>query len=864
MSRQKFLKEQELIIQKKWGNDKYCCDAPNTYDIDNKKKFFVTFPFPYMNGRLHLGHTFTILKADVMARYYMTLGYNVLFPFGFHLTGIPIVAAANRLKQGDTKQFETMQKMNIEGKEIIKFVDPVHWIEYFPKIALEEDLPLIGCAIDYRRSFVTTDINPYFDSFVRWQFDKLNSLGYLKFGKKMVIFSEKDGQPCSHADRSVGEEVELKEYKIAIVEKHAKSFFVTYEPSIPLNTFAKSLDFTTSLSRRNITNINQLQLNNKQTYIPNYFYKNISKQNEIIEENIVSDNEIDMNDVLIIKYFSSMTDTTFHHGSGIYSSDPNLNWIPYYEPESEVISRSGDKCIVAATDQWYILYDDPKWKLQVQEYVMNQMSFTDIGVKQMLLESINNSHPWPFSRTFGMGSKIPFDEKYLIDSLSDSTIYMAYYTISHLITKIPQDKMSNDIWDSIFFQKDIPLAKEMYSLFEKMRNEFLYWYPMDLRVSGKDLISNHLTMMLFNHMAIFGEKLMPKSIYANGHILVNGAKMSKSQGNFITLRKAVDNYGASITRFIACQAGDDIDDGNFNEKDVDSSVLSLYAEIQNWKKYHIEKMRIGPYFFTDHIHLIKLKKILNKVFVAYKEMKFRDIVKNGFFEIQSIRNKYDNPHQDIFKLYLQTELAIMTPIIPHWTDYMSSTHNIPINYPVVEIDLMYDTDKMEWLNNYCNLIKIKMGKSLCRERNKDVSACKIIINNNIKHFFKNITKFDTSDKNQRKQLVSMYDDKKEINSVVELFTHLEKMNNIFIATKDNDIEYTKINDIEYTEFNDIECIESSDKFTTENLFQWLTEDNSQIIESYMSLCFPNIKIQILYGDQHDAMDPLNPIFIFFD
>ena len=40
---------------------------------------------------------------------------------------------------------------------------------------------------------------------------------------------------------------------------------------------------------------------------------------------------------------------------------------------------------------------------------------------------------------------------------------------------------------------------------EAMRREFTYWYPMDLRVSGKDLIQNHLTMSLYNHAAIWGQ-----------------------------------------------------------------------------------------------------------------------------------------------------------------------------------------------------------------------------------------------------------------------------------------------------------------------------------------------------------------------
>lgn len=37
------------------------------------------------------------------------------------------------------------------------------------------------------------------------------------------------------------------------------------------------------------------------------------------------------------------------------------------------------------------------------------------------------------SRSFGLGTRIPWDEQYLIESLSDSTIYMSYYTVAHLL-----------------------------------------------------------------------------------------------------------------------------------------------------------------------------------------------------------------------------------------------------------------------------------------------------------------------------------------------------------------------------------------------------------------------------------------------
>ena len=59
----------------------------------------VTFPYPYMNGKLHLGHAFSCSKAEFTARYKQIKGYNVLWPFSFHCTGMPITAAANRLKK---------------------------------------------------------------------------------------------------------------------------------------------------------------------------------------------------------------------------------------------------------------------------------------------------------------------------------------------------------------------------------------------------------------------------------------------------------------------------------------------------------------------------------------------------------------------------------------------------------------------------------------------------------------------------------------------------------------------------------------------------------------------------------------------
>jgi hypothetical protein len=85
------LRANEIAIQQRW-KDLRAFEANPQYENNDQESFMVTFPYPYSNGNLHIGHAFSLTKAVFRAQYERHMGKNVLFPFAFHCTGMPIQA----------------------------------------------------------------------------------------------------------------------------------------------------------------------------------------------------------------------------------------------------------------------------------------------------------------------------------------------------------------------------------------------------------------------------------------------------------------------------------------------------------------------------------------------------------------------------------------------------------------------------------------------------------------------------------------------------------------------------------------------------------------------------------------------------
>lgn len=380
--------------------------------------------------------------------------------------------------------------------------------------------------------------------------------------------------------------------------------------------------------------------------------------------------------------------------------------MPYYEPEKEILSRTGDACIVATCYQWFLKYGEDDWREFVREHLSSDNFNTYSSKTQHEFDLIIDwLKEWGCTRTQGLGTHLPWDEKYVIESLSDSTIYMAYYAVHHLLSTsmdgsevgplgVKAEEMTDACWDFIFrkgaYPEDCQVSLENL---RKMRNEFEYWYPMDLRCSGKDLIRNHLTMCLYNHAAIWEDHgMMPRSFFCNGYVILNSAKMSKSTGNFMTIQDCIKEYGADATRLTMADAGDSLDDANFDSAFANAVLLKLFV-LEKWIQDQIKaSIPKGSVDFKaskanadlwDKIFENALNQSIVMATQYYDEMKYKQALKYAFFEINSIKEDYliakggkANPYT--LMRYLETQLVLVNPMAPHFAQYCWNHHVYPV------------------------------------------------------------------------------------------------------------------------------------------------------------------------------------------
>lgn len=175
--------------------------------------------------------------------------------------------------------------------------------------------------------------------------------------------------------------------------------------------------------------------------------------------------------------------------------------------------------------------------------------------------------------------------------------------------------------------------------------------------------------------------------------------MSKSLGNFITLKDAISLYGTDATRMACAQAGDSIDDANFTQETANAAILQLSTlemylgkVLEEGKNYRNQDNTDEDVAEFDTIFESEIENQIEKVRNAYESMTYRDVIKFGFHEFVSIKDSYlincgkSKPRADLIERYIYLQLLFIYPIVPHfcevsYIDYFLSFSKDPKSYP---------------------------------------------------------------------------------------------------------------------------------------------------------------------------------------
>jgi leucyl-tRNA synthetase len=749
--------------QKRWAKDKIFEADPDP----TRKKFFLTVPYPYVNGALHIGHGRTYTIGDLIARYRRMQGYNVLFPMASHMTGTPVQGMVDRVLAGDPAAIEMYKRdlrlyFDTEEKvdaQLVKFKDAATTAAFFAKV-ISQDFDALGYSIDWRRRFTTGDST--YNKFIEWQYRKFMERGYVKQGNYPLLYCPKDGNPVGEDDLLEGGSAKIKEftaikwpfkdgYLVAATLRPETIFGVT---NMWINPKAKYVNALVDGEKWTISKaaVEKLRLQAKDVQVLETFtgskiigktFRAIHDDHEIpiLPAEFVDPNNatgvvysvpghapfdyialrdlwedpsglaqygISAEDVRNIKiigmivmkgysefpakdavekrdiksqkesvkleeatqeiYKAEFYDGVMRDNCAQFSGrmikdvkDDVVAWMKtinradvMYEPDQRpVVCRCGTNVQVGVfAGQWFLDYQSPGWK-ETARSALDNMGIIPETFRNLFEATFDWLTQRPCARRRGIGTRLPYDPDWIIESLSDSTIYMAFYTIAHHIrnNKLKPAQLTYEFFDYVFLGKgNLAKVSEVTNidvgLLKKMHDEFMYWYPNDQRHTAPSHISNHLSFAIFHHVAIFPKKHWLKLISLSEHMNMESKKMSKSKGNVIPLVEIPEKYGADVFRIYVVSAAEPGTLMDWRERDVPTMKNRMRQFIDITSKYatktpHVYTKTENPTIATRWM-LSRVNSLVSDCTNMIDNFKLREYANHAFSEMIHAINHYLN------------------------------------------------------------------------------------------------------------------------------------------------------------------------------------------------------------------------------
>ncbi|MBU1157905.1 MAG: leucine--tRNA ligase [Candidatus Thermoplasmatota archaeon] len=343
----------------------------------------------------------------------------------------------------------------------------------------------------------------------------------------------------------------------------------------------------------------------------------------------------------------------------------------------EVICRCGEKVLVRKIpDQWFIDYANPGLKERSKEHARTMKI-----LPKEYFDNIQNVIEWYRERACvrlgnWLGTRFPFDQRWIIEAIADSTLYPVYYVLSRYANEgiIKPDGMTEKFFDYVILgEGDVTVVEAESGVSVEtlgmMRAEFEYWYPLDINLGGKEHMTVHFPVFLMNHVAILRPEHRPNGIMVNWYITSTGSKISKSKGGAQPIPDAAEKFGVDAMRLFYAHISSLFVDVAWDDEKVESYSDRLE---KTWILVD-DLLRIGTEESTgmDAWLLARLNMRLAKLHEHMADYDIRSYSNEVYFEISQDIKWYlrrGGKSRSVLMDALRTWIPLMAPITPHLSE----------------------------------------------------------------------------------------------------------------------------------------------------------------------------------------------------
>lgn len=344
-----------------------------------------------------------------------------------------------------------------------------------------------------------------------------------------------------------------------------------------------------------------------------------------------------------------------------------------HDLSEEVICRCGENVRVKRIDdQWFIDYSGEELTQKTSEHCKEMNIYPP-----EYYTNIHGTLDWFRERACvrqgnWLGTKFPFDEKWIIEAISDSTLYPIYYIISLYANtgNIKPEGMNESFFDYVILGTgdEEKVAEESgitSAVLNCIREDVKYWYPLDINLGGKEHMTVHFPAFLFNHMAILPPKMQPNGIIVNWYITGKKSKISKSKGGAQPIPGAIETYGVDAMRLYYSHVASMFIDVEWNEE----IVYSYKQRLDRLFVFATELIDVtGPKKDVDKWLRSRFQTHISNIRDLMKRYDLRQMATSVYFEMYNDLRWYirrggsDNETlKDVLRVWIQS----MMPITPH-------------------------------------------------------------------------------------------------------------------------------------------------------------------------------------------------------